>query len=406
MLSVVIMWAQELDHVMIAGDRDQVINRFDGARRDIYDRIPDYLDLSEVLLDTSYRFPENIWVAARCMLTNAHDVPPVIPAGSADHRGRIDVRESPQFSANWVGETWTDDGTPAPSEKNSPANLYDRFVANGPYDDCLVMARTQTQIKGVQHVLNRAGVPYTTQSDIRGWLSPLSSNLDDATRLSIYNLVTRLARVDVDTVTETEVIQQSHGKQVSARAGPGGEGEAPVEQAPPELTTHSDRDEVRKYVELADPTLDAAKLPLRRQGWTAFTDSRTTALASLNEWHNNHAEYRSVRQAFDRYNGILTRHEPQYMKLRTIHAAKGSEADVAVVYDGLTNKIMDAVMNDEKSRKNEYRTWYVAFSRPREHLCILRGAWLMNTTSLIPQDFASRVVSQANREYDTLETES
>jgi DNA helicase-2/ATP-dependent DNA helicase PcrA len=62
-------------------------------------------------------------------------------------------------------------------------------------------------------------------------------------------------------------------------------------------------------------------------------------------------------------------------KVYTIHASKGSEAKNVVVYDGITQTIQDAMLEEEKSRKNEHRTWYVALTRSRANLFVLRNGF-------------------------------
>ena len=62
-------------------------------------------------------------------------------------------------------------------------------------------------------------------------------------------------------------------------------------------------------------------------------------------------------------------------KVYTIHASKGSEAKNVVVYDGITKTIQDGMLDSEQTRKNEYRTWYVALTRARGNLFVLRDAF-------------------------------
>jgi len=58
----------------------------------------------------------------------------------------------------------------------------------------------------------------------------------------------------------------------------------------------------------------------------------------------------------------------------TIHAAKGREADVVVIYDSITNRIREEL--EEGSRDDfeaEVRVWYVALTRAREFVFLIRG---------------------------------
>jgi len=69
----------------------------------------------------------------------------------------------------------------------------------------------------------------------------------------------------------------------------------------------------------------------------------------------------------------------------TIHASKGMEADDVVVYDGISNRILQEIQTNPKSRRNEFRTWYVALSRAKKRLHVMRGAFGW-TKSIIPTD--------------------
>lgn len=59
----------------------------------------------------------------------------------------------------------------------------------------------------------------------------------------------------------------------------------------------------------------------------------------------------------------------------TIHASKGQEAADVAIYDGITTTIKKGMRDDEETRKNEWRTWYVALTRASERLHIMRGGF-------------------------------
>jgi ATP-dependent exoDNAse (exonuclease V) beta subunit len=45
------------------------------------------------------------------------------------------------------------------------------------------------------------------------------------------------------------------------------------------------------------------------------------------------------------------------------------------VYDGVTKRIMESMNRDEAERRNEWRTWYVAFTRASENLIVLKDGF-------------------------------
>jgi len=58
--------------------------------------------------------------------------------------------------------------------------------------------------------------------------------------------------------------------------------------------------------------------------------------------------------------------------LTTIHGSKGLEADLVVVFDGITKKVNQTMLQDEEEYKNEFRVWYVALTRARKMCVVVR----------------------------------
>jgi len=56
----------------------------------------------------------------------------------------------------------------------------------------------------------------------------------------------------------------------------------------------------------------------------------------------------------------------------TIHAAKGDEADIVIVGDGITKTIQEGIWgpNFERAFDDEMRVWYVAATRARQTLIV------------------------------------
>jgi len=63
----------------------------------------------------------------------------------------------------------------------------------------------------------------------------------------------------------------------------------------------------------------------------------------------------------------------------TIHASKGSEADVVILYDGVTSKIQKSIRRNREVSANEDRLWYVGLTRASRKSVIVRDAfWWAN----------------------------
>ena len=62
---------------------------------------------------------------------------------------------------------------------------------------------------------------------------------------------------------------------------------------------------------------------------------------------------------------------PGKIYLDTIHAAKGREADIVILMDTVTPKILNGTYDSRESFEAEARVWYVAMTRAREALVII-----------------------------------
>lgn len=65
--------------------------------------------------------------------------------------------------------------------------------------------------------------------------------------------------------------------------------------------------------------------------------------------------------------------EEARIRLSTIHAAKGGEEDNVIVILDNAKKIREAVQRSVKKRDEEHRVWYVAFTRAKKNLYLLRA---------------------------------
>jgi len=63
------------------------------------------------------------------------------------------------------------------------------------------------------------------------------------------------------------------------------------------------------------------------------------------------------------------------VEVNTIHASKGGEAEWVFLYDGIPKTIKKQNLMDPVARKNEDRVWYVATTRAKHGLVVLRDGF-------------------------------
>lgn len=368
-------WIEQADVAIVAGDPLQVVNTYTGAHPEFFNR----LDLPEVLLPKAHkRPPREHWAAATKVLNNAHDTPPVNIVNS----GSFHVGDSPRFTHS--GDTgWS---VPAPDEPRSPAHLVEEFG-----EDMMFLTRTQRQAVGVARALDEAGLLYAVQNsmDLEGWGARESM----AERTALYNALQRLEGVGPDT---------SDGYGLDVFADRDAPRPADIEFRSREaaaLLDHANhkylaapRSEITEHVN----QIDDEGVPVNGGDLTGlvepeFWDVYTRGMGSVRHL-NTSASGEEGDQITDHdreaLKAALERNDEPVRdvatKVYTIHASKGSEAKNVVVYDGITRRIEESMMESELSRKNEYRTWYVALTRSRANLFVLRDGFDW-TTPFLPE---------------------
>jgi DNA helicase-2/ATP-dependent DNA helicase PcrA len=365
-------WIDAAKIVIVAGDPCQVVNSFDGADPRFFEQ----LDLPEVLLDTTYRVPEEHWQKATLLLGKAHDPPPV----TRHSRGQFAEYRSPRFS--YSRETgWA---VPKATRPASPGALIAKHGT-----DMLFLTRMQMQADGVGRALEEAGIIYYSQSDLHGW------NTDrGAERLALYNALQKIRGFAPGHFDHDGQTQYGLGNYTDSPANPD--------------TVVLDTPEI---VNLLTYT-NAKYLAQSRAETTDICDGlenaeNTASLTSFNEWVEPEfwGRHTSGAGSIQRLNkGKLSDRDRRalYQALRanadpleavdsiptgvlTIHASKGKEADDVVVYDGISQRIRQGMDRSEETRRNEWRTWYVALTRAAKRMHIMRGAFRW-TQSILPTD--------------------
>lgn len=359
-------WIEQAEVAIVAGDPLQVVNTYAGANPEFFNR----LELPEVLLPKAHqRPPRQHWAAATAVLENAHNKPPV----EIDNSGSFHSGPSPGFSHS------DESGWKVPNAETprSPGHMVEEYGT-----DTMFLARTQRQATGVARALEKDGILFEVQNsmDIDGW----GAKEDMSERTALYNALQRL-----DGVTP------QNGSNSGLMAYSDTDGRAPndVRLRPREAaalldhTNHQYLNESRSEVtdkanEMVDQESVVSGDDLNEYVENEFWDVYTRGNGSVR--HLNKSAATDVGSAIgdrdrDALKAALKRNDGPVRgvdtKVYTIHASKGSEAKNVVVYDGITQTIQDSMLDDDESRKNEYRTWYVALTRSRANLFVLRGGF-------------------------------
>lgn len=374
-------WIDAADTVVVAGDPHQVCNAFSGSHPGIFTGLNTRVDrdLPVIGLPESHRVPDEHYAAAARVLDEYHTPPVLETAGQGVIREHEPARQM---------EIYGDDGwSLMPYEAaGNPAKLYDEYG-----EDIMFLARTQLLCDGVGACLDAGGVIYQSQPGVAG-------NWTD--RLTLMHALQKLERSDGPTglaIDEARLLL----KHTDERLLDGSRSDVLSELK--ELERQQDRGEH------PGSGVPAARMTdwVSAQWWAAMGQGQDSIenLVYLDPQHGFSQETGrdviAMQRAWDRYDdgsqwgsfpnsprGVET-------KLWTIHAAKGDEADHTVVYTGVTGRVRDSVQAYEDQAANEARTWYVALTRAKQSLHIVRNAFdvTVNDYQQLPDD----LVTQARR---------
>lgn len=360
------MWLEQAEVAIVAGDPLQVVNTYAGADPAFFERV----DLPEILLPQAHeRPPRQHWAAATAVLKNAHERPPVEIMNS----GSFHVGSSPRFSHS--GESgWT---VPSPDTPRSPAHMVENYGI-----DTMFLTRTQRQAAGVARALEKAGILFEVQNsmDVDGW----GAREDMAERTALYNALQRLDGVTPDSRSASGLMAYSDSdgrspQDVRLRAR---EAAAILDHSNHQYLSDPRSDITHAANEITNAETVVSGDDLTDYVDPEFWDVYTRGNGSVR--HLNKSGASDVGSSIDdrdrkALKAALNRNDAPVRgvdtKVYTIHASKGSEAKNVVAYDGITRTIEDGMLESEKARKNEYRTWYVALTRSRANLFVLRDGF-------------------------------
>jgi DNA helicase-2/ATP-dependent DNA helicase PcrA len=393
-------WMVDAEVVICAGDPHQVVNSFDGADPWFFESLP----YPKVLLDTTYRVPEEHWQLASSVLgtSNRHTAPDVERLG----HGEIYHHDAGTTAFEHVGATASTadvGGWKVPTPEHGPAAIIDNHARGAGEPDgagigpdpasVLVLARTQRQVDGISAALERAGMLYISQRDMRGWNSQRSK-----TRLYLFNALQQLRTFDASS-------HASEREQQSLQTlGSGSWDNATTDSLslmPRQAAALLEHTKSKSHRQGRSKTSDLIEEIRNNQHGRRISDEQLADWVVPAFWERYSAGAASVSRlvkgslsgrdltALER---ALDRHEESGtievgdigVAVMTVHASKGQEADDVIVYDGITNTIKDGMRGDADTDANEWRTWYVACSRASERLHLVHGGF--NWTVPLPVD--------------------
>ncbi len=365
-------WIDDAEIVIVAGDPHQVVNAYDGASPEYFDS----LSLPKVLLPKSFRVSDEHWALATTVLANAHTPPDV---DTCDSPGLINDYNSARFEYSSEASAWVT--YPGESRQGSPAWIVDQYDGS-----TLFLSRTQMQTDGICRALEAAGIPFKSQQTLRGWnaegesvralhnalqklqgYSPSAMGLTGAAGFDRYQSSNKDPRaVDLTSLEAGILLEAVNARTLS-------------------ITRSEADDKADALNERGTVGLDTLRDWTKATFWEQYTGG-AASVDRLNKSVFPQGDRRRDLVALEQ--ALATQEGPAYPDdidtwAITIHASKGMEADDVVVYDGVSNRIRSEMQANTRTEQNEYRTWYVALSRPRKRLHIMRGAFEW-TSQIVP----------------------
>ncbi|QCS41302.1 3'-5' exonuclease [Natrinema versiforme] len=355
---VITMWIDEVRNqggtVIVAGDTNQVINSYQGASAEFFEQI----DLPEIWLDVSHRVPEQHFVPAKNVLSQSQDAPDV-DAKSDD--GELHVVRSGSH-------------LPESDDVNNPVDLLDEHREFG--EKVMFLARTQSQCEYISKSLRDAGILFGGSSGSTAW-----TRSDSHERVALYYCLRKLSSIDECDFEVKEWDSHAAFKQsvdISLRSDDLREF---IKYVPTEYIVDS-KEELRNELKGEDSWKESLlTLWVEPEFWSEFTRG-ADSLNALNLNQDLEAWVWPALENPDNAEKTLASTDSQLINVRTIHASKGAEADLVILYDGITRRIHNSMFESNEARKNEDRVWFVALTRSREKMVVVQDGFSYTTNYL------------------------
>jgi DNA helicase-2/ATP-dependent DNA helicase PcrA len=353
--------AQDDTTVIVAGDPYQVINEFQGATPEFYQQT----DIDELVLNTTYRCPENIWQYAQSILLSEFSS---IQDVKAEHSGgKVTELPSSTFSYNYKTNSWNMKN----NSKWTPQKIISHYCSlslqtedSTSYNTVMFLARTRTQLKAIEQQIRDSGLIYAGHMD-----SSWSSNTD---LLHLFNSFQKISQAILPE-SEDEYLVDYDGHFVYNFADT-------IKLTRPQLKLLLKKlpEQYIRQTDFGKRNYIDQKLPYSfslNEVYFALTENffRKSIQELIEDLSLDVSEKQKLANALERYDTTIE-YNNLPVQLRTIHESKGMQAETVALYDSITTNI-ETSLDTESARQNECRTWFVGASRASENLLLLRDAF-------------------------------
>jgi DNA helicase-2/ATP-dependent DNA helicase PcrA len=361
--SIVTRWIEEADIVIANGDPLQVVYNYKGADPRFFTE----LDLPEVLLPQSYRVPRNVWDYACEALRPDHEPPNIEPKTE-----EIDPEGFEGEVLDVLSEPLGDDRS---HEGRTPGSFIEEYG-----EDIMFLVRTRPQQRDIGEYLKEEGVIFNSQEGGGGWNHANK-------RMAVYNILASLSGIRPPNPKKSGV-----GGQMSFTGSYGSD--SPFEDVEGDKSPPSEfwawSNELRKFFDILPAGYIEGKTKknflqilggqdrwegdelsehLSREFWEEMTNGADSVEHLL-----SYDGKGLVARALRRYENEEKRNSVP-VKIQTIHASKGGEAETVVLYDGIPPRTASEISNNEEEARNEARVWYVGCTRASNRLIVARNGW-------------------------------
>lgn len=350
---VVQMWIKETRKdesktVIIAGDPHQVINEYQGSTPKYFNQT----NLPEIVLETTYRCPEQVWEYAESIIAQEFTPKDVTPHNS---NGSVTEYNGATFTSPKDADKWIlqEDSVWTPHKL-----LHTHLYADS--ETQMILTRTRTQLHAIATHLDEYGIIY-------GGTIP-SSWTEQKHLLHIYNTLQTLLQIDEEpeTTNYDEGVSYTFSNEhiiTKDRL------QAFISYLPNKYLKNISTENITQYLSDLPKTFSINETHFILQE-SVFTDNIYDILSSMSLSEEEHTKLHNALQNGDNTQILDT---PQ-ISLHTIHESKGMQAETVILYDGITHNIYES-LSTESGLQNECRVWYVAASRSSKHLAIVRNAF-------------------------------
>lgn len=354
-LALVRKWGKALDYIVLAGDDDQCIYEWAGARPDV---LIEGTPAKKVVLDQSYRVPRTIYNVAMQEIV------------------KVSKREQKEYSPRAAeGEVRHLTGV----NSKTPEMIIRDFEKRYPEKRIMILASCSYMLQPLIHALRRAGIPFHNPYRTKnGAWNPLKRSTKD----QISTLDRLLAYVS----------------QVPA--------EHEEEDALPFAPNYIDASEFLKWYEIIKAAgniprslknkiiedlrrwIDGGGSMLPAEDVRAFFEEdcgiwdywgNPGRVNEAIEWFvknipSDKARVLEFPQTIIQKKGVQALKAPPQVIVGTIHSVKGGEADVVYVIPDISYNAYAGKINSRAGHDAVIRLKYVAYTRARESLVLLDSA--------------------------------